>query len=478
MAATDGVSERRLPPTGIRITWTLLAFLVLPSVLFALLGRIWFIDRAWINLDYLVLGAACIWLGNRTTGLAVFLLICADLLFAFAPGYHLSIASVLGSASELFSLDPLYVIGQAAIALAAAGLCTWAMSAMWVRARGATVVSMTCIVAALLVLVADARLSGQRIEVLAAAPVVPNIGAWNANHLRIALAGWRGGSGDQQYRPMAGASSGLRSTLGNGGPTSRHVVLVVVESLGAFVDPELNALQMQAFEELAGDPRFTVQSSGQVGFEGSTVPGELRELCGIRMLTVHPRPESLPVGDCLPALMRDAGYATLAAHGFMGTFFSRNLWYPALGFDAIWFASDFSDRLPAPRRCGIAFHGICDASAWQALVDYLQRRRDQRNFVYWLTISTHLPVPAPGDGIDVAICQAHPATRTDPDACHLLAWHHGLFSRIVDSLQAGLPDDTTLILVGDHAPPFLDAGTRGLFDPARVPYVVIAPARR
>ena len=476
--AAKGILMDRGATIGVHAGRTLLAFLVLPNLLFALLGRIWFIDRAWVNLDYLIVGAASIWLGNRVTALAVFLLICADLLFAFAPGYHLSIASVLGSATELLSIDPAYVLAQSMIMLVAAGTCTWLVSRSWTRVTRSAIVPAICLGMALLLAVADARFSGSRLFVSDTSLVVPNIAASTANHLRIALATRGGASADQPHKPMDGASAGLRERLDNAEPISRNVILVVVESLGTFADPELDALQLRALDRLTGNSRFTVRSSGHVQFEGSTVPGELRELCGIRVLTVHPDPDALPVADCLPARMQKAGYRTLAAHGFMGTFFSRNLWYPALGFDHIWFASDFNRQLEAPRRCGVAFHGICDRMAWQALVDHLRARQDQRNFIYWLTISTHLPVASPGEGVDRAICEAHPVTRTNANACHLVAWHNAMLSSIVDSLQAGMPGDTTIILVGDHAPPFIDARTRGLFDPRRVPYAVIAPRQQ
>lgn len=464
---------------GARSSWILLAFLVLPNLLFAILGRLWFIDRAWINLDYLLVGAASAWLGNRVTALAVFVLICADLMFAFAPGYHLSVASVLGSTTEMLSIDPAYVLTQATIMLGAAGACTWLVS--WSRSRTratGAVVAALCMGLALLFVMADARLSGRRLDVSGRSLAVPNIAASTANHLRVALATRGGANGSQAHEPMDGASAGLRERLDHAAPISRNVILVVVESLGAFTDPDLDALQLRALDRLAGDSRFVVRSSGHVRFEGSTVPGELRELCGIRMLTVHPDPGALPIADCLPSRMHGAGYRTLAAHGFMGTFFSRNRWYPALGFDDTWFAADFNRQLDSPNRCGVAFHGICDRAAWQALVDHLRARQDRRNFVYWLTISTHLPIASPGEGVDQTICAAHPVTRANASACHLVAWHNAMFSSIVDSLQAGMPDDTTIILVGDHAPPFLDTRTRQLFDPRRVPYAVIAPAQQ
>ncbi|MGY0558357.1 MULTISPECIES: sulfatase-like hydrolase/transferase [unclassified Lysobacter] len=448
---------------------------MLPNLLFALLGRVWFIDRAWVNLDYLIVGAVCIWLGNRVVAFAVFVLICADLLFAIAPGYHLSIASVLGSATELLSLGPVYVVTQTGLVLAVAGLCTWLMAKSWVCSRSKPIVTVTCLVMALVAVVVDVRVSGHRVEALGASVVAPNLAASTANSLRIALATWDSDPGDQVQQSMAAASSVLGDRLASADPMSRHIVLVLVESLGSYVDADLNSLQLRAFDGLADNPRFAVQSSGYVGFEGSTVPAELRELCGIRMLSVHPDPDALPAENCLPARMRKAGYTTLAAHGFMGTFFSRNLWYPALGFDEIWFGSRFSQLLDKPRRCGVAFNGVCDRAAWKALVEHVRQLRDQRTFSYWLTISTHLPVPSPDASIDQAICEAHPVSRANPEVCNLLAWHNALFVDIVHSLQTRMPGDTTIVLVGDHAPPFLDAGTRALFDPARVPYVVIAP---
>ena len=79
--------------------------------------------------------------------------------------------------------------------------------------------------------------------------------------------------------PFASAMSGSGFVPG-AGEGKRHLMVVMVESLGASVDnPELERLIFARYADPAVGSRFAV-SSGTTTYYGSTTSGEIRELCG------------------------------------------------------------------------------------------------------------------------------------------------------------------------------------------------------
>jgi phosphoglycerol transferase MdoB-like AlkP superfamily enzyme len=246
---------------------------------------------------------------------------------------------------------------------------------------------------------------------------------------------------------------------------------VVVESLGEFLDRNLNDYQLEPLLRLKDQVGVRVQT-GAVGFEGSTVPGELRELCGIRLLTVNPSVSVLQTETCLPRTFHNLGYRTTAIHGFLGTLFSRNRWYPSLGFDDIWFAPELDRKIKNAKRCGIAFHGLCDTEIWNLIEKLVTRKPPTNQFIYWITLSAHLPIEnLPTES--QKHCNGFEVMARHPDLCSLVLKQRELFSRIAKSIGEKKINNTRILIVGDHAPPFLDARVRSFSDPANVPFIDI-----
>ncbi|MDZ4349355.1 MAG: sulfatase-like hydrolase/transferase, partial [Xanthomonadaceae bacterium] len=301
---------------------------------------------------------------------------------------------------------------------------------------------------------------------------IGNIAFSTANGTRIALTTATQMAEDRTAVAAESATQSLRHQVSMGNQPAGRVFLIVVESLGIWRDRELDALQLGPILELGNEREWSVRT-GSVPFAGSTVPAELRELCAIRLLTVQPSSKEIPSERCLPAEMNRMGYETLVAHGFLGATFGRRSWYPSLGFDGIWFAPEILRRAKSPKRCGIAFNGLCDDVVWDVLVSHVVSRPEARHFVYWLTLSAHLPVEYRNGQETSDLCNAHASTRDNEALCGLLLWHRALFENIADTLKTQLSDDVQVIVVGDHSPPFLERSSRELFEQSRVPFVEI-----
>jgi hypothetical protein len=98
------------------------------------------------------------------------------------------------------------------------------------------------------------------------------------------------------------------------------------------LDPRFYALWDQTGRSTALSPTFS----------GGTANAEFEVLCGFPIDSWAVKYElGFNQAPCLPALLRDQGYRTLASHPNDAGFWNRVNAYPRLGFDAFWSKPDF-----------------------------------------------------------------------------------------------------------------------------------------
>ncbi len=257
-------------------------------------------------------------------------------------------------------------------------------------------------------------------------------------------------------------------------PTSQaeapNVVLVLVESWGLLRDPRLASALTSGYDDAGFRSKYTV-SYGAAPFIGPTIAGEARELCHSQMefklLDISPaRSET-----CLPDYFHGRNYRDIAVHGYVGGMFNRSTWYKTIGFDQMWFLHDLrQEGLPV---CNGAFPGICDGSIAQWIGSTLLPASASRpEFVYWVTLNSHLPVPVLAED---GSCPAEAAPGRRKSFCswfQLIERVHHSVQKLAEGIQ-GRP--TIFVLVGDHMPPFSDPSLRAMFSQTEVPYVVLSP---
>lgn len=283
-------------------------------------------------------------------------------------------------------------------------------------------------------------------------------------------AGMRG-----HYNRVAGADTPFESALSqadivpSSGVLERNLLVVVVESLGDPVgDQEIKDLLFARYDTPGIHSRFDM-SRGTSSYYSSTTSGEIRELCG-RWGEYYDLRQTADV-SCLPARLAKQGVPTTAFHSFEGSFFDRNQWYPNIGFEKVFFRDDLVEG--GAERCGGVFPGACDRDVPQQIGRYL-KASDKPQFVYWLTVNSHLPVPL-GSNLGVENCErvsAHIAAEY-PMICRQFA----IWNAIDDALVAQLTDPalppTDVLIVGDHMPPYFDRHNRSQFAPDRVPWLLL-----
>lgn len=276
------------------------------------------------------------------------------------------------------------------------------------------------------------------------------------------------------YKRMASAETPFESAVQQSGFASRadgkrHLILIMVESLGVPVDnPEMSKRLFEAFEQPAVKSKYEIQRGTSV-YYNSTTAGEVRELCG-RWGDYYELVETADK-DCLPSQLAAGNYDTQAIHSFQGDFFARDKWYPNIGFKGQQFRQDLADQ--DINICGGVFVGACDHEMPAFLAKTL-KAAEKPTFLYWLTVNTHLPVPE-GMNLPSDNCEKYsPVLARDfPMICRQFAIFDAVDRALVKEMLAKDFPDADILIVGDHMPPFFDRRHRAQFDPTRVPWIYL-----
>lgn len=195
-------------------------------------------------------------------------------------------------------------------------------------------------------------------------------------------------------------------------------------------------------------------------FGGATANAEFEALCGMPASSNRVLFEtgvSRPL-NCLPRLMRDSGYTTMASHPYKSNFWARETAYRYAGFESYF-------PIDAYQLDDMDGMFLNDHSSYQQLLER-KKMASTPLFSYAVSLSSHYPFDrdksarpdvlsvTPDDGLLGAYANA-------------LAWSTKAFMDYVDQV---LVDDPTALVVafGDHAPvlgtqpnPYVQAGLRG-----------------
>lgn len=273
----------------------------------------------------------------------------------------------------------------------------------------------------------------------------------------------------KRLAPEGAPFSSAASQTGIGQLTGdNHVLVIMVEAMGMPRETELREKLLHVWRQSDVGQGYQV-SSGTTPFFGSTTNGEVRELCG-RWGEYAELMEGFH-SSCLPAQFAAKGYQTTAMHSFDGRFFERDQWYPNIGFQKAMFSRDLVNM--GAEVCPGVFPGACDRDVPAIIGDKLKHSKSKQ-FIYWLTVNSHLPVPAHEvlktdhcERFDAALAENHAMT------CRLFS----LWSEVGDGVARLLNDPTLpatdVLIVGDHAPPFFDRRQRTQFEPDRVPWIML-----
>lgn len=245
----------------------------------------------------------------------------------------------------------------------------------------------------------------------------------------------------------------------------RSIVFVLVESMGVPEGAGIAQWLASQIYPAALASRYKM-SQYTIPFHGATTSGELRALCDLK--GTYRRMDNNAGQHCLPARLASHGWTTTGLHGFSQRMFNRQDWWGAIGLSHLHFAESFQgEHLP---HCGGAFRGLCDEDL---IHRSFQIASASRQFVYLLTLNTHLPLePKPITAEIRLLCES--ASLGD-EVCQWVSQTGKVLSSIAAEAAASA-NPPLIVIVGDHSPPFVRASSRGQFSPNRVPAFILRPS--
>ncbi|MFC5864251.1 sulfatase-like hydrolase/transferase [Acidicapsa dinghuensis] len=442
--------------------------------------------NGWLSLDYLAAGILALYLPRVFAPFLFLFAFFIDLLQGVSETYYLSVRVCLTNLNALSDLPPGrlgYMIFITFILLLALALA-WALRtprprrlkqhiALCLILTGSVFVLIDCLSAVCRSGHLPGLLHPSHWSQSAALPVEYRLTRISSIRMARAIVApapvgfFMPSAAAQILDPTVFHASGLASSQPN-------IVLILVESWGKANDPAIRAALTRPFEQPAIRTGYTI-FQGTVPFQGSTVTAEARELCGSNMGFHILEATAQDLASCLPHRLASLGYQVISVHGMDGNFYHRLDWYQRMGIQTMWFNPELQTAgLPS---CAGSFSGICDPAiaAWIAHRLTSDQHNSQPDFIYWVTLNSHLPVTVPAPLNSPPNCAFSPTLLQQPELC---SWYQ-LIATLQQSAAKLATDDTghptIFILVGDHAPPFTNATLRDQFSPSNVPYIALIP---
>ncbi|HSE73373.1 MAG TPA: LTA synthase family protein [Dongiaceae bacterium] len=243
----------------------------------------------------------------------------------------------------------------------------------------------------------------------------------------------------------AAASSGVQPLVPLGHRRNLHIILEE-----SFWDPTVLPAAHYSADPI--DPRFRAlwqQSNLTRGlspaFGGQTANAEFEVLCGfpINMIAVKFEYGLLRDVPCLPRLLRDLGYRTVASHPNVAGFWNRYTAYEHLGFETFW-AKDQMDMTDVNGPF------LSDRSLHRQVRDKLKATDDGRPvFDYIVTIDGHWMYDAGYQRPPVLS-----STSTVKEVGDYANMLHYKTQQMMDGIEAIRHDDpdSVIVVFGDHLP--------------------------
>ena len=243
-----------------------------------------------------------------------------------------------------------------------------------------------------------------------------------------------------------------------------NVVLIQVESLSAEVlQHEVDGRPVMPFlQELAQKAMsYTVRaihtnSSADADFAALTAKVPSPDVVTYKIL-------GYDYSNALPKIASDAGFYTVGLHGTSGAFFNRRYAFERIGFDQILFQEEFEEAL-GRKYSDRPIEGLDDNAVLQYSLELIGESSEVRNLHFIVTLTSHGPFK-----------------QLEPSEMQPYRNPHGLVENYINSMNYvdtslrnyvnGLPDNTTLVIYGDHEGP--DLGSASMPDGGEfVPFLI------
>lgn len=238
----------------------------------------------------------------------------------------------------------------------------------------------------------------------------------------------------------------LNDKLIMGNLNSKKILFIINESWGATLNK--NYQDEVLFPIYLNRSKLEYIDQGSFSFVGSTIAGELRELCNVLPTDLDLKNiNKKDFENCLPRKMLEKGYLTTSIHGADENLYNREKLYNFSGFQS----SLFYKNLDRAGNCK-SFNGRCD----YLLIPYIKEilNKSEKSFVYWLTLNSH----APYDDklfIENRLCEKL-KINLNTEICDNFKLHYQFFESLGQIIEDPEMNGLEIYIVGDHSPPIFN----------------------
>lgn len=231
-------------------------------------------------------------------------------------------------------------------------------------------------------------------------------------------------------------------------PFSDKILLIVAESWGMSREKNVHRAILQNIYQQQDNLAFI--DEGYFDFYGATVQGEMRELCNVNTENGYAfaKLPAATFNSCLPNVFKSKGYQTIGLHGASSILYDRNIWYPYVGFNKVLFGEHLLDL----KKC-YAFNGVCDEDMLKLIADEFKQAGNQKTFVYWLTLTAHLPYEVKDMRSNRFDCEK--LGVASGDICNNMRLQSQLFDDLGEIIKRPEMKGVEILVVGDHMPPII-----------------------
>jgi hypothetical protein len=248
--------------------------------------------------------------------------------------------------------------------------------------------------------------------------------------------------------------------------------LILVESWGLLHNQALQQEIIAPLYNLNANHSYTIRE-GSTRYKYLTSAGESREITGYIYHSYQVK-EKWVKEKSIFIKKQQQGYRVIGVHGYSSQFYKRKTIWPALGVQEMYFAEEFKKMTMS--FCGdVYFRGICDTSINTWLFNNMKCQSDRKEFYYWVTLNTHLPLVEIHDNDYKLFAEKWKKPGIDENMLQLAYQHRLFFKDLAGKLSKPGSPKAHILLVGDHAPPFINRAERKWYDARRVPYIELVP---
>jgi len=258
------------------------------------------------------------------------------------------------------------------------------------------------------------------------------------------------------------------------------ILYITAESLG-YPLAEYENILTQQLKQLTENPNITILNMGKAYAEGTTIAGEIRELCNKRsqyLSLVHmDHIKKLKISSaegkdlCWPEYLKNNQYKIIAMHGANGKMYDRANLYNIIGFDEAYF--DGKMPVKTNNRCK-SWPGYCDLD----LMDFVSSKllEESKILFYWMSLNSHIPFDKHDiKNFDENICLTDLPQGYSKPLCNYHQLHKQFFDGLSNMLNNPKLQGLEIVIAGDHKPAFFEPNSEinsaELFMDNTVPYI-------